>query len=845
MGLDAGHVHGQRRFVAQRRVEARQRAMRVLDQIDDFRAGRTAVLAHPVEQVLDLPAEFAQGLGADQAAAALEGVEHAPHRLHAGQIVGRFAPGRQQVFEVADLFLEFLQEDLAHLVVDVVDGLETALRRRGTAEEGRRRGRQRFQHRGVEQSAGYAFGDIGRLGGRGVVGLGLERRGVLGGAVFGVQRLLGRVDPLRLGVGQAPVGRDRLLGVRLGGSGRRLLVGGGRDRRGRVRRRWRFGLRLAADHVRQRPVTQRFQALARDVEDVVAVRTLLAQRFEVVLQAGQGIGQGVELLAAGHAAAADQFNFGVALDPGQVIGGQRQLDHAQRAGHFVEHARHFGEFVVVPLGLDEGDEGLAGVAEVGDRLARDHIEHLARLAGEQVLFGLVVGQAQARDLIVERGVHVQQRAGHVEQGALVGGAAALGDVVHRVALLQHHGAGHAQAHHAEGVADPGERLDLRAQFAGIGLIGAQVQVERVLDPQQVFLDRRGHGVEQGAVAAAEAAAGVFEFGLAGQVRGEFEGLAQVVQRRMPAVAVGDVVQQLAGRFGRGFAARRAEAVVGQHLPGFALDSAERLAQRPGRGQGAVAQRMGHRRGDPEHAPHRFEHHVGEQAVDRRGQLVRVGRRAVFRPGGQCVAQRGQVRRAGVAAGGAADRQRRRQVRRQRPVEVGREQHAFAEPGLAAGGAQFVEQRQQHDRNVAVAALQAFQVIGQQHHAAHQRRAGFVAVGHRALLQGLGQPFHFLGDHRRGVQLDHAQGAVHLVQVAGAHAHARGVGGIFGERLDLLPGLAQGFVQLGLDPAQRGGVDRFAQRGHGALRASTRSRRERVPWPGQRCVGSFILGTTLL
>nr|WP_254696155.1 hypothetical protein [Lysobacter enzymogenes] len=227
-----------------------------------------------------------------------------------------------------------------------------------------------------------------------------------------------------------------------------------------------------------------------------------------------------------------------------------------------------------------------------------------------------------------------------------------------------------------------------------------------------------------------------------------------------------------------------------------------------------------------------------------GQLHDLARRAVFRPCGQGFAQRGQVRRAGVAAAGRADRQRRRQVRRQRTVEVGREQHAFVEPGLAAGGAQLVEQRQQHDRDVAVAALQAFQVIRQQHHAAHQRRAGFVAVVHAALLQRQRQPLHFLGDHRRGVQLDHAQGAVHLMQMIRAHAHARGVGGIFGKRLDLLPRLAQGFVQLGLDPAQRGGVDGFAQGGHGALRPSARPRRGRGAWLSQRCVGRFILGTTL-
>jgi hypothetical protein len=41
----------------------------------------------------------------------------------------------------------------------------------------------------------------------------------------------------------------------------------------------------------------------------------------------------------------------------------------------------------------------------------------------------------------------------------------------------------------------------------------------------------------------------------------------------------------------------------------------------------------------------------------------------------------------------------------------------------------------------------------------------------------------------------------------------GVGGIFGEGLDFPARLAQGLVDLRLDPAERGGVDGVAQRGH--------------------------------
>ncbi|MBW3551691.1 MAG: hypothetical protein KY442_13165 [Proteobacteria bacterium] len=254
--------------------------------------------------------------------------------------------------------------------------------------------------------------------------------------------------------------------------------------RGEIAAAWDLRNRLVAlaSGVGHRPVAQRLQALAGDVEDAGAVRPLLAHRLEVVLDTGQRVGDGVELLSIGHALAGDQLDLGVALDAGQVLGRLRQLDDAQRAADLVEQARHVGQLGVVPVGLHECHERLARVAEVGDRLAHDHFQHLARFAGQQVLVGLVLGQAQARDLVIERGVDVKQGAGHIEQRVFVGGALAGDDLVHRITLLLHHATCDAQPHHPEGVADPVQRLDLRTQLADVGLVGAQVQVQRVLDP---------------------------------------------------------------------------------------------------------------------------------------------------------------------------------------------------------------------------------------------------------------------------------------------------------------------------------------------------------------------------
>src|SRR3546814_13636453 len=68
------------------------------------------------------PAELAQRARADQAAAALERVEHAPDRAQALEVVGAFAPDRQHPVEVVDLLAELLEEHLADFVVDLVTG---------------------------------------------------------------------------------------------------------------------------------------------------------------------------------------------------------------------------------------------------------------------------------------------------------------------------------------------------------------------------------------------------------------------------------------------------------------------------------------------------------------------------------------------------------------------------------------------------------------------------------------------------------------------------------------------------------------------------------------------------
>ena len=299
-----------------------------------------------------------------------------------------------------------------------------------------------------------------------------------------------------------------------------------------------------------------------------------------------------------------------------------------------------------------------------------------------------------------------------------------------------------------------------------------------------------------------------EFFLAGRGLFEFEDRAQLAQRRMVAVAAGHVEQHLPGRFERHL--RTCERVLGANMaPGLAGHAGERLAD-PGAGfDRIIRDRLHHPLRDPQHPPHGLLAGMRKQRFDHAGKTRGVRGHAFFGPCRHPFRKRteqvaGLRGRPTVVAGGG-------HPVRNRPLQVRREQHALAQPCRPARRAQFVQQRHQHDRDVPVPALQPLQVVGQQHRAPHQGGAGGVAIGHFVVLQRLGQPLHFLGHHRRRVQLDHAQRALHLVQVAGAESHPAGVGRILDEGLDLQPRLGQGLVKLRLDPAQRGVVDRVAKR----------------------------------
>ena len=98
-----------------------------------------------------------------------------------------------------------------------------------------------------------------------------------------------------------------------------------------------------------------------------------------------------------------------------------------------------------------------------------------------------------------------------------------------------------------------------------------------------------------------------------------------------------------------------------------------------------------------------------------------------------------------------------------------EQRIFRQQLVTAGGAHVVEQRQQDHRQVTPARLHPIQIGRHLQDGLHEDFQRFALTADAAIHQGLGQLFHFLGEQRCAVKLDHLQRAVHLMDIGQAKA----------------------------------------------------------------------------
>ena len=764
-------------FAAQSGQQLRQHLVCAANQ-SHYGLGRLdGVVQHAVEHVFDPPTELTQGDRTHQAAAALEGVEHAPDRLEPIQFTRGFDPDRQGLGEVVDLLLDLFHEYFPDLRVYFLGRLLETACDRALLRKCRhdRCGVRHLQHA-------------------------LWRRHHPNTCIFGCRLLdgLGDTRLCRCGLGLGRL-HQRCSGIK---SDRMDRLGYRRD-----------GICQLAFHrlCGQRPVTQLLQPGARGVQDAIPARPLLGLRLQVVFEAGQRIGQSLHLHHVRHAPASQQFARGKTSDRSQVVGRFRQLDDAHGADDLVQQLGRLLELVGIPVGFNVGDETLLGTGEVGLRLFHHRLHHAARFTRwhhrGRVLICPRRDSAEMLDLLVQRSLDVQQGSGDIQQGRFVGQARAAYDRADCIALFLHHTTRHTQAEHPESIGYPLQNLDLTVELRRFGVRVAQVQVEGILDPQQIFLDCDRNRVQQRTIVTGNAATRVLDFLLTRQQRTETEHLPQFADASVLGRGMRDEIQQVTGQLVRRIAAETLLPVIGQALD-LTLNLADRLLELGARLKCLGPQCLQHPRRHPEQAPCLDLGGDVDQLVAGCGQARKVDIHIVVAE----PLEQGKLELAAQVLGALAQvRFRQGLCRSARPggqfaPQIRCEQHNLGEPRLAACRTQIVEQRQQHDRDILVPDLKPFQVIGQLHDAAHKHGASFILIGDRAFEQGDSQLLHLLGNHRRRIQLDDAQGALDLVQIGRTEADLAGVRGILGVRLQCLPCLLQGLVKFALDPSQRGVVD---------------------------------------
>ena len=420
--------------------------------------------------------------------------------------------------------------------------------------------RQGIQCRGLFHRGGR-LGEIGierdfRLGRQGFEGQGLDRLG----------RFLGEDFDLLHRVGQ----RSGLFGLEL-----REIEDGG------------LGLERVA---------QVLQALLGHVEDHVALGgVVLGEALQVVLDAGDGVGQGVQALPVGHGLAGQELFLDVAVAGFQKGSGAGQGDHRQAATDLGQQVGHAGQVLVVPLGGDELDDRVLGLFEAIARFLDHQLVDLRHVGGGQVaLFaGAVIGRA---DHAGEGRLDVKQGAGDVHEDGVVGLALAEGQAVDDVDLVEDDPARLAKAEHGQGVGDLLEGREQGIQFGDAAAVAAHEDVEAVLDADQFLAkggDHRAHGVAVGA-----GQAGTFLVHHVGVGQGLVETVLflEGTDARRLGRGLGDVEQQVLDQFVRGRLVDAIGALVDQALE-LLVDLTQQGADGGAVDHAAIGQAFDHAGGD--------------------------------------------------------------------------------------------------------------------------------------------------------------------------------------------------------------------------------------------------------
>ena len=550
-----------------------------------------------------------------------------------------------------------------------------------------------------------------------------------------------------------------------------------------------------------------FKPLFGHGQDGIVVVDTVHQPLQMVFDAGDGVGEGIELFPVGGPDAVNQHFLDEALAGFQGGGGARQRNQMEAAADAVEQFRYTTDGLGIPLGGDEIDHSglhlfqrVAGFAQhraarLGRLEARDPVGIFAAVGGLLVLMGIVTVRESGNG-----GFHIEQGPGDVHQCAVVHGIRAGCQLVDPVDLVVDHPLACALAQHGERV---GHLAQAREQLREIGiaaLVRTHEQVEPILDGVEFLgkhVHHRGHGRPRRCLALAV---------VAGAVR---ERLPQAIALHhgtdtfaLAVRATGDVIEQvLQCILGHGLAE---DGVAFADQP-FQLTAKIADQCQGGRTHGVVAGIQGidkGARGLPDLTLRGFLAEF-DQARDDLVEIVQVGVHihAPFQAGsGELEHLLELAHLVEYAGGGEALVDPGRCLEPCR-AQVRVEQGAGGEEGFAACGPQVIEQRQQPQWHILAAGVQGAEVIRQLQDALHQAADGRFAVPGLLVEQGFGQGFHLRGDQAGALELDHPECAVNLVQVVQAEPELGQILAVLGKGLQRMLALSERVLDFAPHPVE--------------------------------------------
>ena len=238
----------------------------------------------------------------------------------------------------------------------------------------------------------------------------------------------------------------------------------------------RLGPRCPRQTTRLQPPAQGFDALPGEIEHpLVRASARLDEALQVIVDAGDRIGQPVQRLPIRHHPAAEQLFFHVAPALVDEHRGAGQVDHVEAPAHRAQQGRHRIDQAVIPLRADKIDDRLFYLLQTNARFAHDRAP----------CFGGVTQVAVAAGQQAQLFLDLHECFGHRHQLVVADAALRRGQFDPAVLFRDHRFQGALAGHRQDRGRAP-QGFAQCIEVFDVAQLGADIEIQPVLDRREFF-----------------------------------------------------------------------------------------------------------------------------------------------------------------------------------------------------------------------------------------------------------------------------------------------------------------------------------------------------------------------